>query len=187
MSERERNILDAAMRAFTRYGVRRTSMSDICEEAGISRQTLYNAYRNKDDILRALIGYYTERAVAEIEAGLPEAGGLGGQLDLVFAKMVVDGFDLTRANPNASDLVEGISASSRGEIEAAAERFRALIERLLAPHEAALARHGVTPRDLSDFVQRAAKAAGGRARDRDHLLAQLATLRKLCLAAAGEG
>ena len=56
-----------------------------------------------------------------------------------------------------------------------------------APHAAALCAAGLTPPDLADFVQRAAKAAARNARDRDHLLTQLATLRQLCIAAATTG
>lgn len=53
MTDRERTILDAAMRVFMRHGVRRASMTDIGKEAGVSRQTLYNAFRGKEDVLRA--------------------------------------------------------------------------------------------------------------------------------------
>lgn len=51
MNQTEQALLDAAMRVFSRYGVKRSSMSDLCEEAGVSRQTFYNNFRNKDDIL----------------------------------------------------------------------------------------------------------------------------------------
>ena len=82
MNETEQALLDAAMRVFSRYGVKRSSMSDLCEEAGVSRQTFYNNFRNKDDILRALIRSYTERALAGIEAGRGSCQTLGAQLDL---------------------------------------------------------------------------------------------------------
>ena len=56
---------------FSRYGVKRTSMVDLAQEAGVSRQTLYNVFRNKDDVLRALIRAYTE-------GHHPADGGMGG-------------------------------------------------------------------------------------------------------------
>lgn len=43
----------SAMRMFTCYGVKRTSMGDPAQEAGVSRQPLYNAYKKTDDVLRA--------------------------------------------------------------------------------------------------------------------------------------
>lgn len=183
MTEREKNILDAAVRAFSRYGVKRTSMADLAEEAGVSRQTLYNAYRNKDDVLRALIRYYTDRAVRETEAALEGTCELGAQLDAVFDKMALSGFDIVQATPNARDIIEGFNATSQDELEVTAERFRVLLEKVLAPHEPALARAGLSAAELSGVLERSAKALSGAARDRDQLVRQLDTLKALCLAA----
>ncbi len=185
MHEKEKNILDAAMRLFSRYGVKRTSMGDLANEAGISRQTLYNAFSNKDEILRAHIQLYTENAIAEVETGLEATNGLSAQLDLVFDKMVVVGFDMVRATPNAEDIVEGFDASSRKELERASKSFSAVIEKILSSHETVLTRSGLSATDLADFVQRSASAAKRYASDREHLLRQLETLKHLCLAAAG--
>ncbi|MEQ8700219.1 MAG: TetR family transcriptional regulator [Bauldia litoralis] len=186
MTKTEKNILDAAVRLFSRYGVKRTSMGDLAQEAGVSRQTLYNAFKNKDDVLRALIRLYTEEALAEIEAALDLVQALGDQLDIVFDKMVVAGFDLVATMPNAQDLIDGFNSAGKEEMGASAEKFRVVIERILSPHHAALAKAGLTPSNLSDFVQRSAKAAGGTARDKDQLVSHLRTLKHLCLAAAGQ-
>ncbi|SIO10679.1 TetR/AcrR family transcriptional regulator [Vannielia litorea] len=186
MNETEQALLEAALRVFSRYGVKRTSMSDLCDEAGVSRQTFYNNFRNKDDILRALIQTYTERALAAIDAGRKTRGGLGELLDLVFEQTVIAGHDMCAAMPNAEDFVDGVHAGSQDEIEAAGERFREVIADILAPHTSALNAKGFDVTTLSDFVQRASKAAGRNTRDRQHLLTQLATLRRLCLCAAGQ-
>ena len=184
MIEREKTILDAAVQVFSRYGVKRTNMNDLAREAGISRQTLYNAFRNKDDILRALIRVYAEQAVAEVDAGLESIEGLGAKLDLAFEKFALQPFDMIAASPNAEDIVEGFNATSQAELAAAAESSRAVFERILSPHEDALSRAGLSAASLSDLVQRAAKAAKSTARDREHLLSLLGVLRNLCLAAA---
>ena len=55
MRGRDEHIIDAAKRLFLRYGVKRTGMNDIAEEAGISRQTLYKSFANKDAVLQATI------------------------------------------------------------------------------------------------------------------------------------
>ena len=183
MTQIEKEILDAAVRMFSRYGVKRTSIADLAQEAGVSRQTLYNSYKNKDDVLRALIRSYTDTAMIEIQDGLTNTDALGGQLDVVFDKMALAGFDFVQATPNAQDIIDGFNAAGKAEIDASAERFRAVIESLLIPHRAALANSGLTPADLSDFLQRSAKAASSAAQDRDHLVRQLMTLKQLCLAA----
>ncbi len=183
MTDRDKYILDAAVRLFSRYGVKRTSMGDLAEEAGVARQTLYNAYKNKDDVLRALIRYHTDMAIDEIKAGLDGVQDLGDQLDIIFNRMSVAGFDLVQATPNAQDIIEGFNAIGQMELAASAEKFRSVIERILSPYETVLAGSGLSSADLSDFVQQSAKAASSEARDRDHLIGQLNTLKKLCLVA----
>ena len=130
MNEREEKIIDAAVQLFSRYGVKRTSMNDIAGEAGIARQTLYNAFSNKDEVLRATIRLFAERSTARIQAGLEKTGELGEQLDVIFRHIAVEPFELLRASPNAEDIVEGFNASSQEEIAAAAEGNRVIIARV---------------------------------------------------------
>lgn len=184
MTTRETEILDAALRVFSRYGVKRSSMGDLAQEAGVSRQTLYNLYRNKDEILRALIRAFTQTALREIAEGVARSPHLGDQLDIVFDKMVLAGVDLTAAMPNAQDLIDGFNSAGRAEQEASAQAFRAAISGILTPHEAALSAAGLTVDGLADLVQHAAKATTRGARDRAHVQARLQALRALCLAAA---
>ena len=184
MNEREKNILEAALRVFNRHGVKRTSMGDIADEAGISRQTLYKAFRSKDDVLRTHIRVYTDQAIREIEAGLEQTEGLGPQLDLILNRMTVVGFDMVRASPNARDIEEGINENSKQELEITAGRFQTVIAGVLSPYAAALESTGMSPETLAEFIQRSARAAKGYAVDRKHLLQQLNTLKQLCLESA---
>lgn len=184
MNEREKNILNAAERVFSRYGVKRASMSDVAEEAGISRNTLYKAFRSKDDILRTHIHAYTDNAIAEIAAGLTNTEGLGPRIDLILEKMVVAGFDMVRASPNAQDVIDGVNEAAKAELEITARRFQAVIVEVLAPYADALNASGTPPEVLAEFVQQSARAAKGYARDRKHLFQQLQTIRQLCLEVA---
>lgn len=184
MDDLEATILDAALQVFSRYGVKRSSMGDLCQAAGVSRQTLYNRFRNKDAILRGMICRYTDQAIAEITETLAEAGSLAERLDMIFDRMVVGGYDTVQAMPNAQEFLDGVNGVSQDAQDDAASRFRAVIAEVLAEHQPALARAGLTVEELADFVQRAAKCAGLRSRDRAHLMTQLATLRQLCVSAA---
>jgi AcrR family transcriptional regulator len=47
-------ILKAALDVFSTYGFRKTSMDDIARAAGVSRPALYQLFRNKTDIFRAV-------------------------------------------------------------------------------------------------------------------------------------
>ncbi|MEO1527070.1 MAG: helix-turn-helix domain-containing protein [Planctomycetota bacterium] len=184
MNEREQNILNAAVRVFSRYGVKRTTMADLAAEAGISRQTLYKSFRNKDEVLRTHIRVFAANAVQKVEAGIATTKDLGSQLDLIFQETTIAGYDMMHSSPNSQELLEGMNIATREELERVAVRFQRVIKKAFAPHAPALKESGLTPTSLSDFVQRSARAAKGNAKNRKHLLQQLSTLKQLCLEAA---
>src|SRR5271165_5428191 len=51
---RRQQILDAAVRCFSRDGFHNTTTADIVRESGVSQGTLYLYFANKDDIVVAL-------------------------------------------------------------------------------------------------------------------------------------
>ncbi|MGX1675482.1 TetR/AcrR family transcriptional regulator [Streptomyces sp. NPDC055400] len=55
-------IVEGAIRAVGRYGVRKFSMSDVYTETGVSRGTLYRYFKSKEQVLEA-IGEYVERTL----------------------------------------------------------------------------------------------------------------------------
>jgi AcrR family transcriptional regulator len=58
-------FLDAALRCFERLGARRTTMVDVAEEAGVTRQTLYNYFPGgKDTLIGELIADEARRVNA---------------------------------------------------------------------------------------------------------------------------
>lgn len=185
MNDREKNILSAAERVFTRFGYKRASMSDVAEEAGISRQTLYKAFSSKEDILKTHIVVYTDMALVEIESGLAQTEGLAARLNLVLDKMVVVGFDMVRATPNAQDIIDGVNTATKEELEVSAGRFQAVIKDVLAPYDTALKETGTNAQDLAEYIQRSARAAKDFARDKQQLMQHLGMIVVLCERAAG--
>lgn len=63
---RREQIVDAALRIVPRYGLHGVTMEKIAEEAGVSPPTLYWHFKNKDDLLVAMIG----RLVAHLDLGV---------------------------------------------------------------------------------------------------------------------
>src|SRR6201996_4092968 len=51
---RRQQILDAALRCFSRQGFHNTTTADIVRESGVSQGTLYLYFGSKDDIILAL-------------------------------------------------------------------------------------------------------------------------------------
>lgn len=68
MTDRRHQITRAALAVFARYGLRRASMQDVAEEAGLSRPALYQYFRNKDDLVAACVDQVTADGFAQSEA-----------------------------------------------------------------------------------------------------------------------
>ena len=79
--ETQENILAAAAEVIIRLGYDKTSMSDIAEEAGVSRRAIYLHFKGKAGLFGALLYrewmQYTLTWLEQIEAD-PRGGTLGG-------------------------------------------------------------------------------------------------------------
>lgn len=50
--ESRERILQGALRSIARHGLERSSIASVAREAGVSRQTVYTYYANREDVLR---------------------------------------------------------------------------------------------------------------------------------------
>lgn len=169
MDERERKILEAATRVFLRYGVKRASMSDIATEAGVARQTLYNTYANKDDVLRGSIRMFGIDAMATVNSELSVQDEIGDKLALVLREMVMKPFTFLHSSPNAEDLINGYNDAGRDEMEATYAAFQEKLTEILRPSNAVIATHGLSADLLAEIIRRSAATFKYQARDEAHL------------------
>src|SRR5512146_3206672 len=79
--ERQQQILDAAAAVIIRVGYDKATMSDIAEEAGASRRTVYLYFKGKEELFEALLYreymQYAQTWLEQIEAD-PRGGTIGG-------------------------------------------------------------------------------------------------------------
>ncbi|WP_320668734.1 TetR/AcrR family transcriptional regulator [Patulibacter defluvii] len=61
-------LLDVATAEFARYGVARTSLTDIARRAGVSRPTAYRRLGGKDELLRRILLRETQAFFATLSA-----------------------------------------------------------------------------------------------------------------------
>ena len=64
---RKAEIMDAAIRLFTRKGYLNTTTQDIIDEVNISRGLLYYHFKNKEDILYCVIERYSQPLLKRLE------------------------------------------------------------------------------------------------------------------------
>lgn len=77
VEERREQILNAALRCFSRQGLHRTTLDEICSEAELSKGAVYNYFKSKQEIIQAVRDRSADEE--EVQASpLIEPGGLEG-------------------------------------------------------------------------------------------------------------
>ncbi|CAM3755017.1 TetR/AcrR family transcriptional regulator [Cohnella lubricantis] len=71
MSEKKKQIMEVAMRCFSRQGFEATSIQEIAMELGMAKGSIYFYFKSKEDLLLSVIAYYGERMLAGMTT-LPE-------------------------------------------------------------------------------------------------------------------
>ena len=150
MTETKQKIVQGAIGCFVHYGARKTSMNDIAREAGVSRQTLYDLFGGKDDLIRASILQITDMSLADIERQLPGCSSLGEKIDLYFHETVIKSFELLQIAREPEDLISGHNKAGADAIKEAHARMKALITRVLTEHQGSSGT--VKTEDLANYV-----------------------------------
>ena len=181
MDDKNLNMLDAAVATFARYGVKRATMSDIADEAGISRQTLYSSFPSKDEMLAAAILHMSEGILTQVRAGWEDATNISEQLDVYFEHAVIAVFEMIKSSPDADDIA-GKYTELRKEtvvkasVEAGKLKQHALAEKL-SPFQKEIAESGQTCEQLVEFIYTAAKSFENAATTTEELRSLLISLK----------
>jgi len=124
--ERERRILDAAVREFDRHGFRQASMERIAHAAGITKALVYQYFGSKEGMYTACV----ERGRAEMFERLREvAQAAGSDAAQRLAAVVGFYFDQLEASRGRSYVLYGDAPP--GAVEAMRRRNAEAIEELL--------------------------------------------------------
>src|SRR5439155_10236534 len=66
---------DAARRCFLRRGFHRATTDEICREAGITPGGLYHHFRNKEDVIKAVVQDSAEQWIREVRSAAETSPG----------------------------------------------------------------------------------------------------------------
>jgi AcrR family transcriptional regulator len=153
-------ILSAAENIFARFGYRRASMSQIAEEAGLTRQALYHHYPSKEALFRAVVEQLHEFAYeAEAAAGLEQEQAGGGLADILAAQIAARFrylLECVKESPQAEELLSEHQLQThdlyQSFIEHNADLRAETIDRVCARQGLAL-QNGMTSRELARCIQ----------------------------------
>jgi len=91
--EQRRDILQAARKVFAQKGVQGTGMKHVAEAAGMGRSSLYHYFKDKEDLVAALIQEQMELEVEQFKAALDKGEGSPLERILQLVSQQVDTFD----------------------------------------------------------------------------------------------
>ncbi|MCU4653663.1 TetR/AcrR family transcriptional regulator [Roseibacterium sp. SDUM158016] len=106
-------VLEAAYSSFLQFGLRRTSMQDIADRAGMSRAALYLHYRNKEDIFHALMEAYFAAAAEAVAEALASHDDPVEAIAAGFAAQMGDAAEMMMQSPHADELLSAKHGAGR--------------------------------------------------------------------------
>lgn len=133
-SERREQALETAAGIFLRYGYRKTSMDDIAQAVGLSRQGLYLWFPNKKALFSDMLDHLMATTKTGVVAALKDDGR--PLVDRVVAAFDVYAGAFVAAGVNATAMDELLETSVRVVGDRVAEfedDFRGLLAEVLAP------------------------------------------------------
>ncbi|WP_202131563.1 TetR/AcrR family transcriptional regulator [Aurantiacibacter rhizosphaerae] len=153
MEEREAQIAAAGFRVVSRYGIRRASVNDVAEEAGVSRQTVYNVFPNRSALLAGIVRYHYERQWEIIWQECASASDRRERIEIAMRKLVLEPWEDLQAMPHADELELELTTSVRKEMRVIYDDVIESMSAFFEPYEKALSQHRLTPCDLAHMVQ----------------------------------
>ena len=176
--------------SFARAGIRRTTVEDLANAAGISKGAFYRFFESKEALFLALTDEYEQRMQAEIEAAVrsdPERG-IDVLLDAALYAIERNPFLAVAMSEEGARLLR---TRTPAEQRAYLERDERLVGRVLGVLEDAGVRPTVTPSVLLALLRSLFMLGAHRAEVGDSLAQELATwliptLRRALLATPGD-
>lgn len=150
------SFFDTAMSVVARYGMKRTTMDDLSRAAGVSRQTLYDRFGDKDGVMAAVIDHMATRLCKELQAAFDARRDLTDKLDAYFEIAVWPTYALMQAMPDALDFEKGMGPASIAASRQGSERKQAILADMLDPYFATGAH---APASVAAFVEQASSRA----------------------------
>lgn len=119
-------VTESAMDVFWRKGFAATSIQDLVEETGLSRSSLYNTFKNKEELYQKALHHYQIKTKANIEL----LSSLGSVKDLISQLLFQVIEDEVKDSQHRGCLIANASLELAGQDEKVAKTVSYNFERL---------------------------------------------------------
>lgn len=151
---RHQSLCDAAAQVVYRFGYRKASMEAIAAAAGVSRQTLYLQFENKEALFHATLEHITSRMLVEVRAIANRPGKSTAQTLLAIFEVLCRDTLEQSSRANRVELLE-TARTQEAELFSRFEKvLRAVVTGVLAKSDTMRAweRDGFSARDLASHL-----------------------------------
>ena len=90
-------IIHESSTLFFNNGIRSMTMSDIANELGISKRTLYEVFRDKEELLEKCVDFHMSKAEEEMDVLVQSSGDVIDTLMRIYAKHLQDVRDVNKS------------------------------------------------------------------------------------------
>jgi len=155
-------ILDATMLVFRRHGFRRSSIEQVAEAAGLTRQALYHHFKSREALFRAVIERVHESAIAAEDVAISEAEAAGGTLADILAAGMTARMATMIASFDGSPHIEELYSEHLAQARDLYQKYSAIYAERLIATVARIARRqrlvlpqGLSPAEFARLVEMA--------------------------------
>jgi AcrR family transcriptional regulator len=177
MTDKTEIILTAATNMFARYGYTKTTIGDILVEAGVARQTLYNTFSSKEEILRAVVRRSGEDMYAAVMDAWSKSEKIEDKLSVFHKLVVVALYETIQSSPDWEGLIEGLYQAAADEMASQEIRWRRAMSEMFKDAEIPNSNAPLSQEDIVDFFQSNSMNAKHGAKDIVHLKQRLKSIR----------
>ena len=182
MDERACQIAKAGYEVISRYGIRRATMNDIAAAAGVSRQTVYNFFPNREELLVGTARYHFNSKWQVIREATQTVEDRSERFAILLDTLVVSSWQSIQTMPHADELELEFDTTMRKRlIEVHEESTRNLCEFFL-PYEDRLQTRGLSAENLGEMLHLSIVGLKLSSTSAEQIKAVVATL-KACLIA----
>jgi AcrR family transcriptional regulator len=167
--QRRAEILAAAQNCFWKSGIRRTSIEDVANEAGLAKGTIYLYFRSKEELFEALASELCRESLAQVTRALATPGTLAQRLAAALDAKIGHFHRLLADSAHAAELLDSSAQIASSELAALDRAFQRALD--LALREAKL---GLAPARRRELLELILAAGYGTAR-RGELAGRLAS------------
>ncbi len=128
---RRREILDAALACFLRFGYGKTSLDDIARQAKLSRPLLYRKFANKEAIFAALYDDVFQTCFHAADAIVRGPGTRASKLERLCEVVWIEPYALIMTAPMADEFWAACDAILPDMLARHRRTWRALLARVL--------------------------------------------------------